>query len=144
MWSKGQHQARGYTLAWSIWSITVICGILRFQGIIPTSNFAIGATRFGMILETILLAFALVDRVNILRKENSPQKNGSDSLPSRPPISWKAKSENGPGSWSWHASMPKNWLVWTHCPGYSTGGHSSSRAILKFTGHSVTIRHSPS
>ncbi|WP_271271638.1 sensor domain-containing diguanylate cyclase [Aliamphritea hakodatensis] len=69
LWSKGQHQARGYTLAWSIWSITVICGILRFQGIIPTSNFAIGATRFGMILETILLAFALVDRVNILRKE---------------------------------------------------------------------------
>ncbi len=69
LWSKGQHQARGYTLAWSIWSITVICGILRFQGVIPTSNFAIGATRFGMILETILLAFALVDRVNILRKD---------------------------------------------------------------------------
>lgn len=75
LWSKGHHQARGYTLAWSIWSLTVICSILRFQGIIPTSNFAISATRFGMILETILLAFALVDRVNILRKEKLAAEN---------------------------------------------------------------------
>lgn len=94
LWSKGHHLARGYTLAWSIWSLTVICGILRFQGVIPTSPLAISATRFGMILETILLAFALVDRVNVLRKEklDAEQRERQVSLQAKEQLESKVKA----------------------------------------------------
>nr|WP_158651753.1 diguanylate cyclase [Marinobacterium profundum] len=69
LWYQGHQIARGYTLAWSIWSLSIISAIFRFTGIMPSDPFSIGATRFGMILQTVLLAFALADRINILRNE---------------------------------------------------------------------------
>ncbi len=69
LWRKGFFAARLYTLAWILWSVTVITSILRFKGYLPTDPLAINATRYGMLLETLLIAFALADRINILRKE---------------------------------------------------------------------------
>jgi diguanylate cyclase len=69
LWYQGHQVARGYTLAWTIWSLTVIGAILRYTGIMPSDSFSIGATRFGLISQTVLLAFALADRINILRNE---------------------------------------------------------------------------
>ncbi|UTW10089.1 sensor domain-containing diguanylate cyclase [Marinobacterium rhizophilum] len=71
LWYRGHQIARGYTLAWSVWSLTVIGAVLRFTGILPSDPFSIGATRVGMISQTVLLAFALADRINILRTEKT-------------------------------------------------------------------------
>lgn len=75
LWYQGHQIARGYTLAWAIWSLTVIGAILRFKGIVASDSFAISATRFGMISQTVLLAFALADRINILRIEKLSAEN---------------------------------------------------------------------
>lgn len=85
LWYQGHQIARGYTLAWTIWSLTVIGAILRFTGIMPSDPFSIGATRFGMISQTVLLAFALADRINILRNEklSAEKRELSASLKSR-------------------------------------------------------------
>lgn len=69
LWYQGHKIARGYTLAWSIWSLAIISGILRFKGILPTDPTGINMTRFGWILEAILLSFVMADRINILRSQ---------------------------------------------------------------------------
>ncbi len=85
LWYQGHQIARGYTLAWTVWSMTVIGAILRFTGIIPSDAFAISATRVGMISQTVLLAFALADRINILRNEklSAEKRELSASVKSR-------------------------------------------------------------
>src|SRR5690606_24682770 len=49
LWYKGHKIARGYTLAWSLWSLAIISGVLRFEGLIPTAPMGINLTRFGWI-----------------------------------------------------------------------------------------------
>jgi two-component system, sensor histidine kinase LadS len=93
LWYQGHQIARGYTLAWAIWSLTVIGAILRFKGIVPSDPLAISATRLGMISQTVLLAFALADRINILRNEklSAESRELAASLRSRAELELKVQ-----------------------------------------------------
>ncbi|WP_345993012.1 diguanylate cyclase [Sulfurimonas sp. HSL-1716] len=66
LWHRGYKIARGYTIASSVLSITVIISILRVSGIVETSEFLFWIGRFGFILEGVLLSIALADRITIL------------------------------------------------------------------------------
>ena len=66
LWHRGYQIARGYTIASSVLSITVIISILRLSGVIETSELLFWVGRFGFILEGILLSIALADRITIL------------------------------------------------------------------------------
>lgn len=85
LWYRGHQIARGYTLAWSLWSLIVISAILRFSGVIPSDPVTVAMTRFGMIFQSIVLAFALADRINILRNEklNAERRELRASIRSR-------------------------------------------------------------
>jgi len=67
LWYRGDRIARGYTVAWCVWSLTVVSGVLRFKGVIPTGPMEINIARFGVISQMVLLSLALADRINIVR-----------------------------------------------------------------------------
>ena len=68
LWKSGFVIARGYTIASSILAITITVTLLRALGVIPTSELLYWIGRLGFILEGILLAIALADRVNLIQK----------------------------------------------------------------------------
>jgi diguanylate cyclase (GGDEF)-like protein len=68
LWNKGFTIARGYTLATAILSITMTMSILRFTGLVPTTEFMFWMIRLGFVIEGILLAIALADRINIIER----------------------------------------------------------------------------
>ncbi len=59
-----------YLVAWSFFLISLIILTLRNINIIPYNNFSVYSSYFGSALETILLSFALANKINILRKES--------------------------------------------------------------------------
>ena len=81
LWKKGFLVARGYTIASSILSVTITISLLRMAGFIPTSEFLYWLARFGFIIEGVLLAIALADRINIIQESYAKaQENLNHSL----------------------------------------------------------------
>jgi signal transduction histidine kinase len=66
---KGNTQAWFYLVAWSVFLIGLVILALRNVGILPYNHFTTYGSYFGSALESILLSFALADRINILKKE---------------------------------------------------------------------------
>ena len=58
-----------FLIAWSSMLIGIIIFVLKDFGIFPTNNFTSYTMPIGSALETILLSFALADRINILKRE---------------------------------------------------------------------------
>ena len=61
--------ARWYVIAWSVWSISMIVLVARLAGILEVNDVVLWISRMGLLLETVLLGFALIDQVNVLRKD---------------------------------------------------------------------------
>jgi|LGOV01.1.fsa_nt_gb diguanylate cyclase (GGDEF)-like protein len=81
LWKKGFTIARGYTIASSVLSITITVSLLRGAGFIPTNELIYWLVRLGFILEGVLLAIALADRINIIQKSyTKSQENLNHSL----------------------------------------------------------------
>lgn len=75
LWKKGFTIARGYTIASSILSISITLTLIRALGIIPTNEFLYWVGRLGFIVEGVLLAIALADRINIIQKSYNQAQN---------------------------------------------------------------------
>ncbi|MFY7786301.1 MAG: 7TM diverse intracellular signaling domain-containing protein [Thermoflexibacteraceae bacterium] len=66
---KGLKQARFYIIAWSIFLVCFITFILQVNAVLPSNAFTANAVLYGSAIEVALLALALADRINILKKE---------------------------------------------------------------------------
>ncbi|HNI96466.1 MAG TPA: SpoIIE family protein phosphatase [Leptospiraceae bacterium] len=66
---RRQRSAYFFVMAFGVLFIAIILGTLRALGLLPVNPFTVEGPQFGSALEMILLAFALADRYNILRKE---------------------------------------------------------------------------
>ena len=81
LWKQGFRIARGYTIASSILSISITITLVRTLGYIPTNEFMYWLVRSGFILEGIVLAIALADRITIIQNTyTQAQKNLNSSL----------------------------------------------------------------
>lgn len=66
---SGNRSAKYFLFAWLAFLIGVIVFALKNIGVLPYNNFTIYSMPIGSAIETILLSFALADRINILKKE---------------------------------------------------------------------------
>jgi two-component system, NtrC family, sensor kinase len=66
---KGYRTATFFTIAWSIFLIGVFIYALKDFGVLPYNYMTKYMMPVGSAIETILLSFALADRINILKKE---------------------------------------------------------------------------
>lgn len=66
---KGFKPAKYFLLAWSVFLLGIIIYILKDFEILPFNNFTRYTMQIGSAIETVLLSFALADRINILKKE---------------------------------------------------------------------------
>lgn len=65
----GYRPARFYVLAWSFFNVGAIVIMLGFGGVLPMENFFVqNAYHIGSACETLLLAFALADRIRLYRQ----------------------------------------------------------------------------
>jgi len=67
--AKGSRPAMFYLIAWSVFLVGLIILVLRNVGVLPYNHFTTYGSYVGSALETILLSFALADRINVLKKE---------------------------------------------------------------------------
>ncbi len=67
---RGVREAKYFLLAWVPFISGMVIFSLRFNGILPPSFLTTHAAHIGMLCESILLSFALADRMNILKEEN--------------------------------------------------------------------------
>ncbi len=61
--------ARFYVLAWSAFLVGVIIYVLKDFGVIPYNEFSRYSMQVGSAFESVLLSFALADRINILQRD---------------------------------------------------------------------------
>jgi signal transduction histidine kinase len=66
---KGYRPAKFFFIAWFILVIGIFIFVLKDAGIIEANNYTTYTLPIGSALETLLLSFALADRINILKKE---------------------------------------------------------------------------
>jgi len=66
---KGYRPAKFFLISWSFLLIGIFVYVLRNFGVLPYNIFTSFSMQFGSAMETVLLSFALADRINILRKE---------------------------------------------------------------------------
>jgi sensor histidine kinase YesM len=67
--SKEFRPARFYLIAWSGFLIGIVIYVLKDFNVLPYNNFTRYAMQIGSAFETVLLSFALADRINILKRE---------------------------------------------------------------------------
>lgn len=67
--SMGYRPAKFFSIAWSIFLVGVFIYAMKDFGILPYNNFTVYTMPIGSAIETVLLSFALADRINILKKE---------------------------------------------------------------------------
>ncbi len=58
-----------FTIAWSIFLISIMIFVLKDVGIIPYNGFTVLGLQIGSAIEVTLLSFALADKINIYRQE---------------------------------------------------------------------------
>jgi diguanylate cyclase (GGDEF)-like protein len=81
LWYDGYKIARGYAIASFILFITVMVSILRFSEVLQTSELLYWISRFGFIVEGVVLSIALADRISIVENEyNTQQKKVKETL----------------------------------------------------------------
>jgi signal transduction histidine kinase len=75
---KGSRTAKFFTIAWSIFLIGVFIHAFKDFGILPYNYFTNYMMPVGSAIETILLSFALADRIKILQKDK--EESQADAL----------------------------------------------------------------
>ena len=81
LWYEGYKIARGYAIASSILALTVMISIFRFSEVLQTNELLYWMSRFGFILEGVVLSIALADRITILEHNyNNHQKEVQEKL----------------------------------------------------------------
>ena len=68
---KRQRSAYFFVVAFSMLCLAAIVTVMRALGLVPTNLLTVNALQFGSILEMLLLAFALADRFNVMRREKA-------------------------------------------------------------------------
>ena len=68
---QGNKSAKYYVLAWLFFLVGAVISSFSFSGILPFNYFTINAVFVGACIESILLAFALANRINIYRAEST-------------------------------------------------------------------------
>jgi signal transduction histidine kinase len=69
IYKRGYRPALYYLLAWSAFLLGMIIFVLRNLRILPSNNFTNYVLYAGSAIEVVLLAIALAEKINILRKE---------------------------------------------------------------------------
>lgn len=72
---KRQRSAYFFVAAFAMLCFAAIITVLRALGFVPTNLLTINALQFGSVLEMLLLAFALADRFNVIRREKEKAQN---------------------------------------------------------------------
>lgn len=70
-WKQGLRQARFFVFAWLVFFCGVCLTVLSDSAIIPLNTFTKYAGQVAAMIETVLLSFALADRINILQTEKN-------------------------------------------------------------------------
>ena len=68
---KGFKPARFYLLAWSVFMCCVVAYVFTLLRVIPTNDFTEKLMEVGPILEIVLMAFSLADKMNVVEKEKN-------------------------------------------------------------------------
>jgi len=76
LWIRGSRIALMFTLAWSVWAVTITTIIARYLGLVPSNDFTLRTGWVGIIVEAMLFALALADRVRILQIEKEDAERG--------------------------------------------------------------------
>jgi signal transduction histidine kinase len=71
----GYKPANYFILSWTMFLIGVFIFALKDFGILPYNYFTLYSMPIGSALETVLLSFALADRINILKKEKEKSQD---------------------------------------------------------------------
>lgn len=66
---KGYRTGTFFTIAWAIFLIGVFIYALKDFGVLPYNSFTKYTMPIGSAIETVLLSFALADRINLLKRE---------------------------------------------------------------------------
>lgn len=69
VWIKGLANARFYATGWLFAISSMVLFILSTNGVIPYNTFIEQSFYYGFAIEAVLFAFALGDRMNVLKKE---------------------------------------------------------------------------
>ncbi len=69
IWRKGFRPARFYTLAFTALFVGILIYTMRNLGFLPNTLLTTSAVKVGSVIEALLLALGLADRVNIAEKE---------------------------------------------------------------------------
>lgn len=75
VYRNGNSSAIYFIIAWSIFLVGVCIYVLKDFDILPYNTITYYTMPFGSAIETVLLSFALADRINILKKENEEKQN---------------------------------------------------------------------
>jgi diguanylate cyclase (GGDEF)-like protein len=73
-WFRGYRPARFFLVAWAVQLIGNLLYIFAFVRFIPFNFVTYNAAQIGSGMESILLAFALADRVNLLKREKEEKQ----------------------------------------------------------------------
>lgn len=68
---KRQRSAYFFLAAFAVLCLAALVSVFRALGWLPTNPFTVNALQFGSGLEMMLLAFALADRFNVIRREKA-------------------------------------------------------------------------
>ncbi|WP_420904107.1 7TM diverse intracellular signaling domain-containing protein [Candidatus Magnetaquiglobus chichijimensis] len=69
LWLRGQDRARFLILGWCFLLLGFAVSMARIYGYFPTQFLSLWAGRLGLWMEALFLSLALVDHINILRRE---------------------------------------------------------------------------
>lgn len=71
MWMRGHKEVRIFTLAWTVWIISLTLLISRFLGLAPTNDVTLRVAWLGLLGEAVLFALALADRIRLLQQQKA-------------------------------------------------------------------------
>ena len=71
----GYRPATFFSVSWSIFLMGVFIYAMKDFGILPYNNFTVYTMPVGSAIETVLLSFALADRINILKREKEESQS---------------------------------------------------------------------
>lgn len=66
---KGSRESGFFLIAWTFFLIGVALYVLKDLGVLPFNTITLYSMPIGSAIETVLLSFALADKINILKKE---------------------------------------------------------------------------
>ena len=69
VYRKGYRPAKYFLIAWFVLVVGIVIYVFKDAGLLPSTLFTNYTMQIGTAIEVILLAFALADRINILKKD---------------------------------------------------------------------------